>query len=113
MEKELAMDIATWTQIIGWGIIIIGALVGAIFTLVTSWISRQEKANNDSQNKANTRHEAILDKLSSTNIQLTKLSTVMTNMVEQELPSLKQRVARVEDRLNNSSNSPRAGLGLE
>lgn len=95
------MDIATWTEIIGWGIIVIGALVGAIFTMVTSWIARQEKANNETQNTANNRHEAILDKLSNTNMQLTKLSTVMTNMVEQELPGLKNRLDRVEDRLNN------------
>lgn len=101
MEKEIAMDIATWTQIIGWGIIMIGGLVSVIFTMVLNWITKQEKANIETQSKANSRHEAILDKLSNTNIQLTKLSTVMGNLVELEIPSLKNRLDRVEDRLNH------------
>jgi len=105
LEKEIAMDIATWTEIIGWGIVIIVALISALFALVIAWLNRQEKTTCESQHLSNKRHEAILDKLSNTNAELGKLSTIMSILVQVEIPGIKTRLDKVEDRLNHSQKS--------
>ena len=95
----MAFEVAMWAG--GFLIVALFALTGFIATSVLNSIKENAIRDNLRHDLIHVNQIAVLDKISQTNENIAKLGTTLTHVIELELPAMKTRLIRLEDRAIN------------